>query len=215
MNIIDCTQGTPEWHAARCGKVTGSRVADIVRKTKSGVSASRKTYAGELVAERLSGFQASSSFSTRATEWGKEQESAAREMYGFITDAKVIEVGFVDHIAIEWFGVSPDGLVGEDGLVSFKCPNSSTHIDTLQGAPIDPDYVKQMLAEMACTGRQWCDFVSFDPRMPADMQIDIRRVHRESVVIAELEIEVRKFLAEVDETVAGLIKRFRTPIAAE
>lgn len=215
MKIIDCTQGTHEWHAARCGKVTGSRVADVVRKTKSGVSASRATYAGELVAERLSGFQASSSFSTRATEWGKEQEAAARQLYALMTDANVSTVGFVDHHSIEWSGVSPDGLVDDTGLVSFKCPNSSNHIATLLGAPIEPDYVKQMVWEMACTGRQWCDFVSFDPRLPPEMQIEIRRVQRDPVAIAELEIEVRKFLGEVSETVDRLVKLYRTPMAAE
>lgn len=215
MKIIDCEQGTPEWHAARCGKVTGSRVADVVRKTKSGVSASRATYAGELVAERLSGFQASSSFSTRATEWGKEQEASARQLYALMTDAKVSTVGFVDHHSIEWSGVSPDGLVDDTGLVSFKCPNSSTHITTLLGAPIEPDYIKQMVWEMACTGREWCDFVSFDPRLPPEMQIEIRRVHRDPVVIAELEIEVRKFLGEVSDTVDRLVKLYRTPMAAE
>lgn len=215
MVIHHVSQGTDAWHRLRAGKVTGSRVADIVRRTKSGVSASRNTYAGELVAERLSGFQPSSSFSTRATEWGKEQEAAAREMYAFVTGATVTTVGFVDHGTIDWCGVSPDGLVDDDGLVSIKSPNSSTHIATLLGAPIDPDYVKQMLLEMACTGRQWCDFVSFDPRMPAEMQIDIRRVHRDPVVIAELEIEVRKFLGEVADTVERLEKQFRTPMAAE
>lgn len=215
MKIIDCEQGSDAWHAARCGKVTGSRVADVVRKTKSGVSASRATYAGELVAERLSGFQSSSSFSTRATEWGKEQEATARQLYSLMTDAKVSTVGFVDHHSIEWSGVSPDGLVDDTGLVSFKCPNSSNHIATLLGAPIDPDYVKQMVWEMACTGREWCDFVSFDPRLPPEMQIEIRRVYRDPVVIAELEIEVRKFLGEVADTVDRLVKQFRTPMAAE
>lgn len=215
MKIIDCEQNTPEWHAARCGKVTGSRVADVVRRIKSGISASRKTYEGELVAERLSGFQPASSFSTRATEWGKEQESAAREMYAFATGATVTTVGFVDHHSIAWAGVSPDGLVNDDGIVSFKCPNTSNHIANLLGAPIDPDYVKQMIWEMACTGRQWCDFVSFDPRMPAEMQIEIRRVHRDPVAIAELESEVRRFLSEVDETVNRLVKMYRVPMAAE
>lgn len=215
MKIIDCEQGTPEWHAARCGKVTGSRVADVVRKTKSGISASRATYAGELVAERLSGFQAPSSFSTRATEWGKDQEATARQLYALMTDATVSTVGFVDHHAIEWSGVSPDGLVNDTGLVSFKCPNSATHIATLLGSPIEPDYVKQMVWEMACTGRQWCDFVSFDPRLPPEMQIEIRRVERDPVVIAELEIEVRKFLSEVADTVERLVKMYRTPMAAE
>lgn len=215
MRVIDCTQGTPEWHAARCGKVTGSRVADVVRRTKSGVSASRNTYAGELVAERLSGYQQAGTFTSSAMQWGKDNEAAAREMYGFATESIVREVGFVDHGTIAWAGVSPDGLVDHDGLVSFKCPNSATHIATLLGAPIDPDYVKQMVWEMACTGRQWCDFVSFDPRMPAEMQMSIQRVGRDPMVIVDMESEVRKFLGEIEATVAQLQARFRQPIAAE
>jgi putative phage-type endonuclease len=214
MRTIDCDQNTPEWHAARCGKVTASRVADVVRRTKSGVSASRNTYAGELVAERLSGFQAES-FTSAAMQWGKDQEAAALAAYGFVYGVTVRRVGFVLHPTLDWSGCSPDGLVADDGLVQIKAPNSATHIATLLGAPIDPDYLKQMQWEMRCTGRQWCDFGSYDPRLPGEMQLHVRRVARDPVMIAELEAQVIEFLEEVSATVEKLTRLYRTPMAAE
>lgn len=215
MKVIDCEQNTPEWHAARCGRVTASRIADIVRKTKSGVSASRATYKGELVAERLSGFVSGSDFKSKAMEWGHEQEDKARDFYAFLRDVEPVKVGFVLHPTIEFAGASPDRLIGEDGLLEIKCPNSATHIATLLGAPIDPDYAKQMQWQMACTGRRWCDFVSFDPRLPPDMQIHIQRVPRDPIQIAEFEQAARVFLAEVEEDLAALIAKFRSKEAAE
>ena len=215
MRVIDCEQNTPEWHAARCGRVTGSRVSDVVRRTKSGVSASRNTYMGELVAERLSSFQQGSTFTSAAMQWGKDNEAAAREMYQFATGASVSLVGFVVHGDFDWAGASPDALVDDVGLVSIKCPNSATHISTLLGAPIEPDYMTQMQWEMACSGRAWCDFVSFDPRLPAEMQIDIRRAPRDPARILELELAVSVFLAEIEATCAQLIAKFRQQLAAE
>ena len=216
MRIIECTQGEPDWHAARTGKVTASRVADIVRVTRSGPSRSRETYLGEIVAERLSGGGAwRADYVSQAMQWGKDNEQGAREMYAFATGLEVVTVGFVLHPQSDFAGCSPDGLAGEDGLVEIKCPNSATHIQSLLGAPIDPDYVKQMQWQLACTGRQWCDFVSFDPRMPPEMQIDIRRVIRNDSTILELELAVSAFLAEVDETCAHLLKKYRQPLAAE
>jgi putative phage-type endonuclease len=214
MKVIDCEQNTEQWHAARCGRVTASRVADIVRKTKTGVSASRATYKGELVAERLSG-QVSSGFKSAAMDWGHEQEDKARDYYAFMRDVEPVKVGFVVHPTIEMAGASPDRLIGEDGQLEIKCPNSSTHIATLLGAPIEPDYLKQIQWQMACTGRKWTDFVSFDPRMPPDMQIDIQRVHRDPIQIAEFEHAVRLFLAEVEADMAALVAKFRKQEAAE
>lgn len=184
-----------------------------MRKTKTGISASRKTYMGELIAERLSGYQAPSTFTTASMQWGKDNEPAALETYGFATGHAITRVGFVDHGTIAWAGVSPDGLAGDDGLVSIKCPNTATHIDTLMGAPIDPDYLKQMHWEMACTGRQWCDFVSFDPRMPPEMQLHIRRVNRSPVEIAEMEQAVRVFLGEIETAIAELQRLFQQAAA--
>lgn len=204
----DIPQGTQEWHAARCGRVTASRIADVMAKTKTGPSASRVNYMAELVAERLTGVPASS-FSNAAMQWGTDHEPAARECYVFETGASVVEVGFFIHPVLLMAGASPDGLVGDDGLVEIKCPNTATHIDTLKGAPIADKYMKQMQFQMACTGRQWCDFVSYDPRMPIEMQLRIRRIDRDAEAIAEIEASVRAFIEEIDATVADLLGQYR------
>jgi putative phage-type endonuclease len=201
----DLIQGSPAWFAARLGKVTASRVADLTATTKTGWGASRKNYAAELVAERLTGVSAIG-FSNAAMQWGTETEPQARDAYGFFHDADVSQVGFVPHPVIQMAGASPDGLVGEDGMVEIKCPNTSTHIDTLLGAEIPSKYFTQMQFQMACTGRQWCDFVSFDPRMPENLRLFTKRVPRDPDVIDALESAVRVFLAEIDATVAALGK---------
>jgi putative phage-type endonuclease len=198
-------QGTPEWFAQRLGKVTASRVADIMAKTKTGVAASRGNYLAQLVAERLTG-QAADTFKSGAMQHGTETEPMARMAYEAETGLIVTEVAMIQHPAIEMSGASPDGLVGEDGLVEIKCPNTSTHIATLIADKASSQYIPQMQWQMACTGRAWCDFVSFDPRMPEDMQLFIKRVPRDNDLIAEYEAEVVKFLAEVQETVDKLIQ---------
>lgn len=198
-------QGTPEWFAQRLGKVTASRVADIIAKTQSGAAASRKNYLAQLVAERLTG-QAADSFKSGAMQHGTETEPMARMAYETETGLMVTEVAMIQHPKIEMAGASPDGLVGEDGLVEIKCPNTSTHISTLMADKAPSGYMAQMQWQMACTGRAWVDFVSFDPRMPEDMQLFIKRVPRDEKLIAEYEAEVVKFLAEVQETVDKLIQ---------
>lgn len=197
-------QGTPEWFAQRLGKVTASRIADIMAKTKTGVSASRGNYLAQLVAERLTG-QAAESFKNGAMQHGTETEPQARMVYEAETGQIVTEVAMIQHPTIQMSGASPDGLVGADGLVEIKCPNTSTHIASLLSDKVPSGYIPQMQWQMACTGRQWCDFVSYDPRMPEDMQLLIRRVPRDDILIAEYEIEVVKFLAEVQETVDRLV----------
>lgn len=214
MRIVECEQGTEAWHAARCGRVTGSRVADIVRKTKSGISKMRATYAGELVAERLAGFQPSDGFVSPAMQWGKDCENRARSTYAFLYDAQPAQVGFVIHPTIEMAGASPDSLIGDTGGVEFKCPNTATHIESLLGAEIDPDYFKQLQWNMACAGRAWWDFGSFDPRMPPSMQLHVRRAQRDDKLIAELEAAVSEFLAEVDAKVAALTAKYERREAA-
>lgn len=201
-------QGTDSWHQLRLGKVTASRIADIVRKGKGGaVSASRARYAGELIAERLTG-QPTVGFKSADMEWGNETEALACDAYAFYRDADLIEVAFVPHPTIGDTGASPDRLVGDDGLLEIKSPATHTHIATLQGAPIDPDYLTQMMWQMACTGRAWCDFASFDPRLPEAMRLHVRRVHRDDARIAELETEVIAFLAEVRATVDSLRSKY-------
>lgn len=212
MNEI--IQGSPEWFSVRLGRVTASRVADVVAKTKTGWGASRANYMAELIAERLTG-EAAPSFSSAAMQWGTEMEPMARAAYEFRTDATVETIGFVAHPSILMSGASPDGLVGSDGLVEIKCPNTATHIDTLMGDTIDGKYQTQMQWQMACTGRQWCDFVSFDPRMPESMRLFIQRVKRDDVRIAELENSVCDFLVEVDSKVQNLRRQYEMSEAAE
>ena len=197
-------QGTPEWFAQRLGKVTASRIADIMAKTKTGVSASRGNYLAQLVAERLTG-QSADTFKSGAMQHGTETEPQARMVYEAETGQIVTEVAMINHPTIEMSGASPDGFVGTDGLVEIKCPNTSTHIASLMADKAPSGYMAQMQWQMACTGRAWCDFVSFDPRMPDDMQLFIKRVPRDEALIAEYEAEVIKFLAEVQETVDKLI----------
>lgn len=197
-------QGTPEWFAQRMGKVTASRISDIIAKTKTGVSASRGNYLAQLVAERLTG-QTADTFKSGAMQHGTETEPMARMAYEAETGLMVGEVAMIEHPTILMTGASPDGLVGEDGLVEIKCPNTSTHIATLLADKAPSGYIPQMQWQMACTGRAWCDFVSFDPRMPEDMQLFIKRVPRDNALIAEYEAEVVKFLAEVQETVDKLV----------
>ena len=196
-------QGTAEWFGARCGKVTASRVADVIAKTKTGPSASRATYMGQLIAERLTGTVADS-FSNAAMQWGTDTEPQARAAYWMQRDAEIAQIGFVDHPTIPMTGASPDGLVSHDGLVEIKCPNTATHIDTLLTGRIPAKYHTQMFWQMACTGRAWCDFVSFDPRLPEEMQLFVARLHRDEAAIRELESEVASFLVEIDAKIAAL-----------
>jgi putative phage-type endonuclease len=201
-------QRTDDWFAARAGRVTASSLYKVMARTKTGYGADRANYHAQLVAERLTGRPADS-FSNAAMQWGVDQEANAREAYSALIGDSVAEIGFVNHPAIEWTGASPDGLVGFDGLVEIKCPNTATHIATLDGAGIDRKYLLQMQWQMACTERDWCDFVSFDPRMPVDMQLHVRRVERDTELLSEIESEVTKFLAEVAETVENLTTRYR------
>jgi putative phage-type endonuclease len=188
-------QRTEEWFAARLGKVTASRVADVLAKIKSGESASRKNYKMELVVQRLTN-KVGESFTNAAMEWGTEQEPFARMAYEAHTGTFVKEEGFVDHPTIEGFGCSPDGIVGE-GLIEIKCPNTATHIETVLENKAPSKYIPQMQCQMACTGAKWCDFVSFDPRVPEDLQLFVVRVERDQEYIDAMEVEVKQFLSEV------------------
>lgn len=207
-------QGSPGWHAQRCGKVTASRIADLMAKTKSGWAASRANYRAQLVAERLTGTVAES-YSNAAMEWGTATEAEARQAYEFYRGVEVQQVGFIPHQIITMSGASPDGLVPSYGLVELKCPNTATHIDTLLGQSIAGKYLLQMQWQMACTGRQWCDFVSYDPRLPEEMRLFIQRVERDEQKITEISNAVTDFLVEVSENVSELERRYRAPLAAE
>ena len=198
-------QGSPEWFAQRLGKVTASRVADVIAKTKTGYSASRENYMAQLVCERMTQTVAES-YTNAAMQWGTETEPLARAAYEAHVDVLVDEVAMIQHPTIEASGASPDGLVGDDGQIEIKCPNTATHIDTLLSQQAPAKYVTQMQWQMACTGRKWCDFVSFDPRMPKELQLFIKRIDRDDAYIDMLEKEVVSFLKELDAKIEKLEK---------
>ena len=194
--MTEIIQGSPEWKALRCGRVTASRVADVVAKTKTGYSASRANYLAQLITERLTGTQAET-YTNAAMQHGTETEPEARCAYEFYHGVKVEQIAFVPHPKIDQAGASPDGLVGGSGLVEIKCPQSATHLETLLGQAVPAKYIDQMQFQMACTGRQWCDFVSYDNRMPENMRLFVRRVHRDDKRIDFLETEIAGFLLEM------------------
>lgn len=189
-------QGTDAWKKLRLGKVTASRVADVVAKTKSGPAASRTNYAAQLIAERLTGTVAES-FTNAAMQHGTETEPEARSAYEFYQGVTVQQVAFVSHPKIDQAGCSPDGLIDSDGLIEIKCPQTAAHLETLIGQAVPSKYETQIQFQLACTGRAYCDYVSYDPRMPENMRLFIKRVQRDNKRIAELETEVAGFLLEL------------------
>lgn len=197
------TQGTEEWLAARLGKVTASRMDDLMSRTKTSYGASRANYMAQLIAERLTG-KPTESYTNGAMQWGIDHEAEARAAYEFFREAQVTEVGFLLHPTIVESGASPDGLVGDDGLVEIKCPNTATHIDTLLTSQVPGKYIKQMLWQMACTGRKWCDFVSYDPRMPERLRLFVMRVELNAEEVKRMETEVLAFLAELNDKIDRL-----------
>ena len=196
-------QRSESWFQARLGKVTASKVSDVMAKTKSGYAASRDNYMAQLVVERMTNKQAET-FTNAAMEWGTQQEPFARAAYEIKKGVVVEEVGFIDHPRLPNAGASPDGLVGEEGMVEIKCPNTATHIETLLSKEVPWKYYAQMQWQMACTGRLWCDYVSYDPRMPDNTQLFIQRVYRDADNIELMEKEVVKFLIELGEKVEAL-----------
>lgn len=198
-------QRSDDWFAARLGKVSASRVAEVLAKTKTGAAASRRNYALELALERVTGSR-QERYQNAAMQRGADLEPLARAAYEAANGLLVEEVGFIVHPSIDAAGASPDGLVGADGLVEIKVPNSATHLDTLLSGKADPQYLPQMYWQMACTGRAWCDFVSFDPRFPEAKQLFIARVPQNAKVIAEMEAEVTVFLGEVETFVREILK---------
>ena len=199
-NVI---QGSEAWFEQRMGRATASRIADIIAKTKSGYSTSRENYCVELALERITG-KRQEFFTNDAMKWGTETEPLARAAYEAHTGFIVDEVAMVPHPTIAMSGASPDGCIDDDGLVEIKCPNSATHIKTMLSGKPDNKYITQMTWQMACTGRKWCDFVSFDPRFPLHLQLFVTRIQRDDAAIASMELEVVAFLDEVDSMVQQL-----------
>lgn len=193
-NII---QRSEEWYNIRLGKVTASRIADLMAKTKTGASASRKNYMAQLICERMTG-QKEESYINAAMQHGIDTEAEARQAYELETFQAVIECGFYIAPGIEQSGASPDGLIGDDGLIEIKCMNTANHIETLLSGNIDNRYILQMQWQMYCTGRKWCDFVSYDNRLPGTLRLFIKRVERDEKMIQEIKEEVDKFIEELD-----------------
>lgn len=193
-------QGSPEWLQARCGRATASCFSDVLASIKSGEAAVRRNYRAQLIAERLTGIPADT-YQSAEMKWGTEQEPFARIAYETLGNV-VREVGFIKHPEME-AGASPDGLIGQDGMVEIKCPNTATHIDALLKG-MGPDHIPQIQGQMWIAGRRWVDFVSYDPRMPERMQLYVQRIERDEKYIERLEAEVVKFLSEVDKTIADL-----------
>ena len=199
-------QGTEEWFQQRLGKVTASRISDVIAKTKTGVSTSRQNYLIQLVSERLTG-KKGDSFVNQAMLDGIERESSAKQLYMRTRGVSVTEVGFFDHPVIKNSGASPDGAVNSkeegkyDGLIEIKCPIETTHTNTLISKSVPSKYIPQMQWQLACTGAKWVDFVSYNPNFPEELQLFVARVDRDDTYIGELEAEVVKFLDEVDQTI--------------
>jgi putative phage-type endonuclease len=206
-------QRTEEWFQVRLGKATASRIADICARTKTGYSSSRANYKSQLVRERLLGMP-EESYCNAAMQWGIDHEAEARRAYEFHADCDVVEVGFIDHPSIPMAGCSPDGLIGDYGMVELKCPIPATHQDILLGKAFPDKYVKQALWQMACTGRAYCDLVTYDPRWPESMRLFVQRVERDGDAIAELEREVSQFLTEVGDTVDELMGLYQPQLEA-
>lgn len=191
-------QGSQEWIERRLGRVTASRVADVLATIKTGESASRKNYRMELVCQRLTG-QREEGYTNSHMERGIELEPLARAAYEFKTGVTVTEIGFVDHPSIEMSGASPDGLVGLYGLVEIKCPTAANHVETLLSGKAPTKYIAQMQWQMACTGARWCDFVSYCPAVGDNLALFVVRVERDNEYIAETEKAVKLFLTEVSD----------------
>jgi hypothetical protein len=205
MKIIDCAQGSGAWFAARAGKVTASEVwkaVDFLKK--GGESAARREYRAQIVCETLTGSAAMDGYLSQFMTWGTDTEPQARAEYEVFTGCVVDQIGFALHPTIERAGGSPDGLLGADGLIEIKAPKTETHINYILAGEVPEDYKPQMYWNMACCERAWCDFISFDPRLPDMLQLFIKRLPRDETKIAELEDGVRQFLAEVDQTIAQL-----------
>ncbi len=195
-------QRTEEWLTARAGKVTASCLDDVMAaKTTAGY----QNYMAKLICERLTG-RAEQTPVSAAMQRGTDLESLARDFYVVETGAMVEEVGFYEHPSILNSGASPDGIIGTDGLIEIKCPNTATHIKTLESKKPALKYMRQMQWQMACTGRKWCDFVSFDDRLPEHLSFFCTRIERDDEMIAELEKSVTTFLNELEAKINKLPK---------
>lgn len=203
--IINVEQGSEEWHMHRVSSLGASQIEPVMAKGKGGTpSVTRSNLMAELAAERLTGCR-TDSFCSDDMRRGQELEADARRCYEFIKEVEVAQIGMFKHDRISFTHASPDGVVGDDGLIEIKCQKTKSHIGYLLGDEIPRKYILQMQWQMACSdGRAWVDFVSYDPRMPVDLQLFVKRFHRDQPMIDAIESYVTIFLQEVDEMVARL-----------
>jgi len=202
-------QRSEEWYAERAGKVTASRISDILAKRKSGgFSSMRENYKAQLANERWTGEPAEEMFQSKDMLRGAELEPQAVAVYEFYRNVDVAKIGFINHPSIPFAGCSPDGLVGDDGMIEVKCPNLNTHINTLMTREIDATYLNQMDFQMACSGRQWVDFVSYHPAVPEKARLFVKRIERNDERIAYIEREVQIFNGEVERLANRLKEMF-------
>lgn len=204
MPLVEVEQRSAEWLAMRVGAVTASRIKDVMARLRNGgESQSRKDYKTEIVCERLTG-RTYEHYVGPAMQWGIENEALAKAAFEVETGIEVIPSGLAFHPSIKWLMASPDGFLGSDGLIECKCPTTSTHIEYLINKEIPPDYQWQMLCQMACSERSYCEFLSYDPRLPKRLQLFVKRLERDDARILEMETEVEKFLGDVDAMIAAL-----------
>lgn len=202
----DANQGTEAWLLERVGFCTASRFDAVLAKIKTGEAATRRNYKLQIVTERLTGLPTPSFNQSAAMIWGTEHEPYARMALEAQNGVMVIEAPFRKHSMMDWVGCSPDGEIDLDGLCELKCPDSTTHVEWLQSGLVPTEHVPQIQGQMWITGRQWCDFVSFDPRMPERLRLFVVRVPRDDAYIVALRLEVEKFLGEVQELHDRLMK---------
>jgi putative phage-type endonuclease len=196
VRVVDCEQNSADWVWARTGRITASRICDMMATLKrGGEAASRRDYRAQLVAERLTG-RAEEHYVSKEMQFGAEQEPFARTAYEIKTETIVDQVGFIFHPRLDFTGASPDGLIGQDGGLELKCPKTTTHLAYIMAGTVPKEYQDQMLWNMACAEREWWDFVSYDSRLPEKLRIFIVRMPRNEARISEIEREILKLNSE-------------------
>jgi putative phage-type endonuclease len=203
---MNAPQQTEGWLLERCGCATASRFSDVMAKIKTGEAATRRKYRIQIVTERLTN-RPTPSYQNAAMMWGTQTEPEARMAYEAERGVIVHETGFIKHPVIAFCGASPDGLIGDDGMLELKCPESTTHMEWMEGGKAPSEHIPQIQGQLAVTGRQWVDFASYDPRFPDGLQLFIVRVMRDDAYIQELEAGVMGFLSEVDSMIVKLLGR--------
>lgn len=203
MRLHDVAQRSPEWFALRAGKLTGSCAKDMLATIQKGEAASRRDLKFKLVAERLSQSSQEDGYTNAVMQWGIDHEAEAIAAYEATTGRFVDAIGFCEHDEL-LVGTSPDGFISTDGILSVKCPKTATHIRYIRDGKEPSEHIAQNTHELWLTGRQWIDFVSYDPRLPDALRLFIVRVTRTQPELDDYGRKALAFLAEV-ETEQGAI----------